>query len=193
MAFISAALRCDRTYNLGALVAFRLSANREKGGICGGLIASRLLAMHGVGPHHLDIQFPIERLDINSMISHKFVSNWATLNNLVYEITFFQKRRWRLIKSERLVCLPAPLLFNLDARERWSLSEDDLEAYLEEHGPRPEDDGEEPDGGFTQPSDIAGFPYQHFDYGTSAPSSSREPDYDHARDDSPGWSVHPRR
>ena len=74
--------------------------------------------MHGVGPHHLDIQFPIERLDINSMISHKFVSNWATLNNLVYEITFFQKRRWRLIKSERLVCLPAPLLFNLDARER---------------------------------------------------------------------------
>ena len=41
LAFLSAALRSDRTYNLGALIAHRLYANREKGGICGGLIASR--------------------------------------------------------------------------------------------------------------------------------------------------------
>jgi hypothetical protein len=32
LAFIVAALRCDRTYNLGALIAFHLDANREKGG-----------------------------------------------------------------------------------------------------------------------------------------------------------------
>jgi hypothetical protein len=31
LAFISAALRQDRTYNLGALIAFHLAANREKG------------------------------------------------------------------------------------------------------------------------------------------------------------------
>jgi hypothetical protein len=60
---------------LGALIAFRLAANREKGGVCGGLIASHLLALHGVVPHVLDIQFPIERLDLNSMIHHKFVSS----------------------------------------------------------------------------------------------------------------------
>jgi hypothetical protein len=53
---------------LGALIDFRLAANREKGGVCGGLIASQLLALHGVVPHDLDIQFPIERLDLNSMI-----------------------------------------------------------------------------------------------------------------------------
>jgi hypothetical protein len=47
LAFISAALRQDRTYNLGALIAFRLAANRGKGGVCGGLIAFRLLALHG--------------------------------------------------------------------------------------------------------------------------------------------------
>jgi hypothetical protein len=57
---------------LGALIAFRLAANREKGGVCGGLIASQLLALHSVVPHDLDIQFPIERLDLNSMIKHKF-------------------------------------------------------------------------------------------------------------------------
>jgi hypothetical protein len=32
LAFIAAALRGDRTYNLGALIAIRLDANRKKGG-----------------------------------------------------------------------------------------------------------------------------------------------------------------
>jgi hypothetical protein len=69
------------TYNLGAFIAFRLAANREKWGVCGGLIASRLLALHDVVPHDLDIQFPIESLDLNSMIQHKFFLlglGWAT-------------------------------------------------------------------------------------------------------------------
>jgi hypothetical protein len=85
---------------LGALIAFHLAANREKGGVCGGLIASRLLAFDGVVPHDLDIQFPIERLDLNSMMQHKFVSSWADLNNLSYEITFFKKSCWRVVKSD---------------------------------------------------------------------------------------------
>jgi hypothetical protein len=91
LAFISSALRRDRTYNLGALIAFRLAANHEKGEVCGGLIASRLLALHGVVPHDLDLQFPIERLDLNSMIHHKFVSPRASLDNLSFEITFFKE------------------------------------------------------------------------------------------------------
>jgi hypothetical protein len=55
LAFIAVALRRDRNYNLGALIAFRLDANREKGGVFGGLIASRLLALQGVVPHVLDL------------------------------------------------------------------------------------------------------------------------------------------
>ena len=78
LAFLSAALRQDKTYNLGALIAFRLATNREKGGICGGLIASRLLALHDLLPHPLDVQFPIERLDVNSMIRHGFVTSGLT-------------------------------------------------------------------------------------------------------------------
>jgi hypothetical protein len=76
---------------LGALIAFHLDANHKKGGICAGLIASRLLALLGVEPHVLDLQFPVERLDINSMIHHKFVSPNACLTNLTFEITFFKK------------------------------------------------------------------------------------------------------
>jgi hypothetical protein len=77
---------------LGALIAFRLAANREKGGVCGGLIASRLLALHGVVPHDLDIQFPIESLDLNSMIQHKFIFSQAWLDNLSFELTFSRKQ-----------------------------------------------------------------------------------------------------
>jgi hypothetical protein len=91
LAFIVAALRGDRTYNLGSLIAFHLDANHKKGGICGGLIASCLLALHGVVPHVLDLQLPVERLDLNSMTHHKFVSPHACLTNLMYEITFFKK------------------------------------------------------------------------------------------------------
>jgi hypothetical protein len=186
IAFISAALRQDRTYNLGALIAFHLAANSEKGGVCGGLIASRLLALHGVVPHVLDIQFPIERLDLNSMIQHKFVSSQAWLGNLSYEITFFKKLGWRVVKFDRSVHLPVHLLFNLDGRNGWSLMEDELDAYMEEHPQHVHDNS-------IQPSNTWEFPYQqsYFDYGPSA-SSSREPDYDHANDDPPAWSDYQR-
>jgi hypothetical protein len=85
---------------LGALIAFRLDANREKGGICGGLIASCLLALHGVVPHILDLQFPIERPDFNYILHHKFVSLHACLNNLTFEITFFKKSTWKVVKAD---------------------------------------------------------------------------------------------
>jgi hypothetical protein len=143
---------------LGALIAFRLDANRGKRGICGGLIASRLLALHGVVPHILDLQFPIERLHFNSMLLHKFVSPHACLNNLTFEITFFKKSTGKVLKTDRLVHLPAPLLFNLDRRNGWSLTEDELDAYLEEH-PLPMHDGEATEKS-VRPSNIAEFPYQ---------------------------------
>jgi hypothetical protein len=107
------------------------------------------------------------------MIQHKFVSSWADLNNLSYEITFFKKSGWRVVKSDRLVNLPAPLLFNLDAREGWSLMEDELNTYIEEHSQHVEDDGEEAED-LLQPSNTMEFSYQqpYYDYGPSASSSS---------------------
>jgi hypothetical protein len=143
---------------LGALIAFRLDVNHEKGGICGGLIASHLLDLHGVVPHFLDLQFPKEKLDLNSMIHHKFVSPPASLINLTFELNFFKKSTWKIVKTDRSVHLPTPLLFNLDRRNRWSLTKDELDAYVEEHPlPVHDEEGTEESG---QPSNIANFPYE---------------------------------
>jgi hypothetical protein len=152
LAFISATLRQDKTYNVGALIAFHLAANHEKGGVCGGLIASRLLALHGVASHNLDIQFPIERLDLNSMIQHKFVFSQAWLDNLSYEITFLKKSAWRVVKTDRSIHLPAPLLFNLDRKNRWSLTEDELDAYMEKHPRHVHEDREGTEDNSVKPS-----------------------------------------
>jgi hypothetical protein len=143
---------------LGALIAFRLNANREKGGVCGGLIASSLLALHGVVPHVLDLQFPVERLDFISMLHHKLISPHACLYNLSFEITLFKKSTWKVVKADRSVHLPAPLLFNLDRRNGWSLTEDELDAYIEEHPPLVHDEEATEESG--QPSSTGEFPYQ---------------------------------
>jgi hypothetical protein len=173
LTFISTALRKDRTYNLSALISFRLAANREKGGVCGRLIASRLLALHGVAPHDLDIQFPIEKLDLNSMIHYKFVSSQAWLGNLSYEIAFLKKSAWRVVKTDQSVHLPAPLFFNLDGRNGWSVTEDECDAYMEEHPQHGHEDGEGTEDNSVQPSSTWEFPYQqsYFNQGPSASSS----------------------
>jgi hypothetical protein len=192
LVFLAAALQRDRTYNLGALIAFRLATNRDKGGICGGLIASRLLAMHGVEPHPLDVQLSIEKLDIVSMIKHDFVSNWSNLNNLSYEITFF-KKKWRVTKSERLVGLPAPALFNLDSRESWSVTEDELDAYIERSGHHAGDGMEEAEEPLDLSSDAASSSHQHFGHVEPSSSSSAQGSYyDHAMYDPWAWNPDPR-
>jgi hypothetical protein len=193
LVFLAAALQLDRTYNLGALIAFRLATNRDKGGICGGLIASRLLAMHGVEPHPLDVQLSIEKLDIVSMIKHDFVSNWSNLNNLSYEITFF-KKKWRVIKSERLVGLPAPALFNLDSRKSWSVTEDELDAYIERCGHHAGDGMEEAEDPLDLSSDAASSSHQYSGHvePSSSSSSAQGSYYDHAMYDPLAWNPDPR-
>jgi hypothetical protein len=66
---------------------------------------------------------------------------------------------------------------------QWSLTKDELDAYIEEHTQHLHGEGTEDS---VQPSSTWEFPYQqsYFDQGTSA-SSSREPDFDHANDDPP--------
>ncbi|KAK1698847.1 hypothetical protein QYE76_015544 [Lolium multiflorum] len=189
LAFLAAALQCDRTYNLGALIAYRLATNREKGGICGGLIASRLLAMHGVEPHHLDIQLSMEKLDIVSMIKHDFVSDLSNLSNLSYKITFY-KKTWRTTKkTERLVVLPAPVLFNLDSRKDWSVTEGELNAYIEGDGHHAGDSTEEAEEHLDLSSDAASSSCQHFGPEDPSPfSSAPGPYYDHAMYDPPAWN-----
>jgi hypothetical protein len=91
----------------------------------------------------------------------------AWLGNLSYEITFFKKSGWRVVKSDRSVHLHAPLLFNFDGRNRWSLMEDELDTYMEEHPQHVHDDGEGMEDNSVYPSNAWEFPYQqsYYDYG----------------------------
>src|SRR3954463_8184479 len=129
LAFIAAALKHDKTYNLGALIAHRLSINREKGSIWGGLIASRLLAFHGLLHHELDLAFNKGKLDLDSMMHHRFVSFGANGHNLPYEI-YFWKKNWRKTRINRKIQLPAEPLFSLSRRDSWSIEENELDAYI---------------------------------------------------------------
>ena len=74
--------------------------------------------------------------------------------------------------------------------EGWSLTEQELDTYIEGQGRHAQADGGEAKDNFVQPSNTARFPYQQpdYDYGPLASSSSRGPGYDHARDDPPSWS-----
>ena len=111
-------------------------------------------------------------------MSHRFVTRWSTLEDLSYELLFVNN-------SERIVCLPAPLLVNYNARNGWSFSEDELNAYLEEHGPRAEPAGGQPEEDYTQSHTVASSSYQYYDFGAS---SSQDPPYD----DAPGWNPYGR-
>jgi hypothetical protein len=126
------------------------------------------------------------------MIHHKFVSPHACLDSLPFEIAIFKESAWKVVKTDRSVHLPAPLLFNLDRRNGWSLMEDELDAYIEEHHPPVHDDGEATEES-VQLSNTWEFPYQqpYYDYAPSA-SSSREPGYDHANDYPPAWGDYQR-
>src|SRR3954447_21453062 len=128
--FLAAAINQDRSYNFGALIAYRFATNREKGGVCGGLIASRLLAYHGVEPHINDLALPIERLDVQAMMQHKFISNCSNTEFLPYVLTFPRVRRWKSKKDKRIVNLPASSLFDLFEREKLSLKVGEVDDYL---------------------------------------------------------------
>ena len=119
LAFFAAALMGDRTYNLGALVARRLAT---KGPIYGGIIAARVLAAYCLDVDPNDEILAPERLDLATMIAHKFVTSGSTLNNFVYRTIFTNE-------AELEVHLPQPSLFSI-RRNPLSYSREDLSAQM---------------------------------------------------------------
>jgi hypothetical protein len=152
-----------------------------------------VLALHNVEPHHLDIQLSIEKLDIVSMIKHEFVSDSSNLGNLFYKMTFY-KRAWRITKkTEKLVRLPAPVLFNLDSRNDWSVTEGALNAHIEGGGHHARDNTEEAEEHLDSSSDAASSSHQHVGH-VEPPrfSSAQEPYYDYAMHYPPARNNDPR-
>ena len=99
---------CDTTFNLGAIIAKRLSLNRTKGPIFGGIFASRLAAHFRIPIRHYEKEeklLPPTFLDYKSMLAHEFIVKNKEMM-LKYNLIFAK------IKCETII-LPAPSLFNI--------------------------------------------------------------------------------
>ena len=89
--------------------------------------------------------------------------------------------------------MPAPALFNLDSRKNWSVTEDELNAYIEGDGHHARDGTEEAEEHLDSSSDAASS--SHPQAGHEEPprfSSASGPYYDYAMYDPPAWNPDPR-
>ena len=112
LAFLATALNGRNTYNLGALIARRLTA---RGPIYGGIVAARIIAFLGIPVDPNDELLPPYRLDLAAMKEHKFVTTNSHAGNLFYRVLFSDR-------DEREVPLSQPALFSI-RRRPWSRSD----------------------------------------------------------------------
>ena len=110
-------LFCDNTVSMGGIIAKRLSLNRTKGPIFGGVYASRLAACYNIPIRHYEKEeklLPTVYLDYKSMVAHDFIVKNRE-GALKYKL-FFDKHH-----PETLPCLLLPCLIYLQASTlvRW--------------------------------------------------------------------------
>ena len=95
---------------MGVVIAKRLSLNRTKGPIFGGIYAARLARYFEMPIRHdeeEETSLPLTYLDYRSMVAHEFIVKNDD-NMLLYNLRFHKKH------SETII-LPAPSLFDLTA------------------------------------------------------------------------------
>ena len=102
------ALFHDTTFGLGAIIAKRLSLNRTKGLIFGGIFASRLAKHLRIPIRHYEKEeklLPPIFLDYKSMVAYDFLC-YDKEKRLIYNPIFDED-------NFQIVTLPAPALFHL--------------------------------------------------------------------------------
>ena len=95
---------------MGGIIAKRLSLNRTKGPIFGGIYATRLAAHFNIPIRHAEKEekvLPRVYLDYKSMVAHDFIVKNRE-GELEYQL-FFNKHH------PKTITLPAPSLFDLTA------------------------------------------------------------------------------
>ena len=93
------------------------------------------------------------------MIQHGFVSLGANVRSLLFELSFAQ-RGWKGGRTEKIVYLHAPALFNFDNRQGWSLTEEEVDTYVGELSQQEENVGEDAEDDSVQPSNLGESSYQ---------------------------------
>ena len=119
LAFLAAALNGRTPYNLGALIARRLAT---KGPIYGGIIVARVIYYLELSPSTNDVFLPPQRLDLNAMKVHQFVTTNSCVGNIVYMMLFIDG-------EEKEVPLLQPTLFDIH-RKPWSRTKEEMDEQL---------------------------------------------------------------
>jgi len=107
------------------MLAKRLSLNRTKGPIFGGIFASRLAKYFEIPIRHYEKEeklLPPIYLDYKSMVAHDFICDDKE-KRLIYNLVFSEK-------TCQIITLPAPSLFNIYSGT-YIILPDDIYAYWE--------------------------------------------------------------
>src|ERR1043165_2833649 len=119
-AIIANALSGKHEYHVGSLIAKRLATNNAKGDVFGGVYATLLLQFLQGEPRPDDTVFPFVSLDLAAMKSHFFVTKASDRYALDYIL-------WFKGDVERIIRLPAPLVFDFSRRNGYRFSEAELD------------------------------------------------------------------
>ncbi|KAE8786503.1 hypothetical protein D1007_39657 [Hordeum vulgare] len=123
LAILAAALLGDNTYNIGALIARRLVANSGKGPHFGGIYAMLILQHLRRTVRTDDTPFSCISFDLTAMKRHEFVTRTSEFGNLVYIMRFGKL-------TTRKIRLLAPVLFDYTSRNGWSFTSIELDEFM---------------------------------------------------------------
>ena len=105
---------------MGAIVARRLQNNSRKGDLFGGIYATRVANYLDIPIHENDTKLLPAYLDYNSMVSHHFLERNEQF--LHYRLTY---DRCNVVP----VTLPAPYLFDYQAKGRYVVTREEANEY----------------------------------------------------------------
>ena len=100
----------NKEYNLGAIVARRSHNNGLVGDLFGGIYVTRVANYLGIAPREGDMVLPPAYLDYDAMVKHHFLKRNEQF--LQYRLIFDRH-------SSVHVTLPAPFLFDYQAKQRY--------------------------------------------------------------------------
>lgn len=125
LSILHSALYKDRTYNVGAIVARRLSKNVSSGDVYGGIYTSRLAAHFQIPiKYDEDCELPTSYLDFEAMQRHGFIDHRAKVNDYRYNLLF---DTYHTVT----ITLHAPTLFDYQGKDRYYVTSGEVEDHRE--------------------------------------------------------------
>ena len=123
LSILHTALHGDRTYNIGAIIARRLSKNAGSGDVYGGIYVSHITALFEIPTRpNEDYELPTSLLDFETMQRHGFIDYRAEPNDYRYNLVFD-------MYHPVIISLPTPTLFDQHGKQRYYVTYEEAEAH----------------------------------------------------------------